>query len=97
MDVTCTSPKNSGIEIAERFLVSADKTFGDLSLHPGMGAPPALVSPKLVGLRKWQGNGFEKMLIFYLPREHGVSIVRVLHAAQDWWSFSESIIAASPP
>jgi len=28
---------------------------------------------------------FDKYLIFYLPRPDGVSLVRVLHAAQDWW------------
>ena len=29
---------------------------------------------------------FENFLIFYFPRPNGVSIVRVLHAAQDWWT-----------
>lgn len=29
---------------------------------------------------------FENHLVFYLPRPDGVSIVRVLHAARDWWS-----------
>lgn len=24
-------------------------------------------------------------MVFYLPRADGVSIVRVLHAARDWW------------
>ena len=67
---------NAGIEIAERFLVNAEKRFGDLARHPGMGVGAA-------GLRNWQVRGFEK--IFYLPREGGVSIVRVLNAAQDWW------------
>ena len=36
-------------------------------------------------MRKWPVNGFEKFLIFYLPSGNGVTIVRVLHAAQDWW------------
>ena len=27
-----------------------------------------------------------RILIFYMPPQNGVSIVRVLHAAQDWWS-----------
>ena len=44
-----------------------------------------LLNPQLVGLRKWQVKDFEKFLIFYLPRSDGVSIVRVLHSAQDWW------------
>ena len=28
---------------------------------------------------------FEYILLFYLPRPVGASIVRVMHAAQDWW------------
>jgi toxin ParE1/3/4 len=78
--------ENAGIETAERFLLNADNSFGDLARHPGMGAPVSLRSPQLAGLRKWQVGGFERILIFYLPRAGGVSIVRVLHAAQDWWS-----------
>ena len=51
-----------------------------------MGAPLSLLrAPRLAGLRKWRVDGFEKFLIFYLPRQGGISIVRVLHAAQDWW------------
>lgn len=51
-----------------------------------MGTPLNLRRQELVGLRKWQVKDFEKSLIFYLPRHNGVSIVRVLHAAQDWWA-----------
>ncbi|HEX3746628.1 MAG TPA: type II toxin-antitoxin system RelE/ParE family toxin [Bryobacteraceae bacterium] len=77
--------EHAGIETAERFLASADKSFGDLSRHPEMGTALPLREPRLAGLRKWRVDGFEKFLIFYLPRPDGVSIVRVLHAAQDWW------------
>ena len=45
----------------------------------------ALRSPKLAGLRKWPVSGFDNVLVFYLPRAGGVSIVRVLHGARDWW------------
>jgi toxin ParE1/3/4 len=72
------------IETAERFLANACESFTDLSRNPAMGAPLSLRSPKLAGLRKWRVSGFEKFLIFYVPRPDGVSIVRVLHAAQDW-------------
>ena len=75
----------AGIETAERFLLSAEKSFDDLSLHPGMGSRLSLRRPELPGLRKWQVKGFEKFLIFYLPRPGAVSIIRVLHASQDWW------------
>ena len=77
--------ENTGIETAERFLSNADESFCDLSRHPAKGAALLLRDPRLAGLRKWRVNGFEKFLVFYLPRPSGVSIVRVLHAAQDWW------------
>lgn len=77
--------EHAGIEIAERFLSNADESFDELSRHPEMGAPLSLRSPKLAGLRKWQVSGFDNLLIFYMPRGAGVSIVRVLHASRDWW------------
>ncbi|WP_084226817.1 type II toxin-antitoxin system RelE/ParE family toxin [Nitrosospira sp. NpAV] len=36
-------------------------------------------------MRKWRVKDFDNVLIFYLPRPDGVLIVRVLHAARDWW------------
>jgi len=40
----------------------------------------------------WVQDGLEEMsaqyesrLIFYLPHPDGITIVRVLHAARDWW------------
>jgi len=39
----------------------------------------------LANVRKWRVNGFDNHLVFYEPRPDGVSIVRVLHAASDWW------------
>jgi toxin ParE1/3/4 len=40
---------------------------------------------ELTGMRRWRVKDFEHHLIFYFPRSDGVSIVRVLHANQDWW------------
>ena len=77
--------EEAGIDIADRFLLNAARSFNDLALHPEMGASLILQEPRLTGLRRWQVKGFEKFLVFYLPRPGGVSIVRVLHAAQDWW------------
>jgi toxin ParE1/3/4 len=51
-----------------------------------MGVELALSALEVAGMRKWEVRDFEKSLIFYRPRPHGVSIVRVLRAAQDWWS-----------
>ncbi|MCX7203190.1 MAG: type II toxin-antitoxin system RelE/ParE family toxin [Burkholderiales bacterium] len=40
----------------------------------------------LANLRKWWVKDFDNHLIFYMPCPDGVSIVRVLHAASDWWA-----------
>jgi toxin ParE1/3/4 len=73
-------------ETADRFLASARATFEDLAEQPRIGAPLHLSNPALENMRKWRISGFENYLVFYLPRADGVSIVRVLHAARDWWS-----------
>jgi toxin ParE1/3/4 len=39
--------------------------------------------PSLRRVRRWPVSGFERWLIFYLPRRDGVDIVRVLHGARD--------------
>jgi len=77
--------ENAGLETAERFLVQADESFSDLARHPEMGVELVLSRAEVAGIRKWQVKGFEAVLIFYRVRHNGVSIVRVLHAAQDWW------------
>jgi toxin ParE1/3/4 len=77
--------ENAGEETAERFLDNAEASFETLAAQPLMGAPLRLRRPELAGLRKWRVDNFDNFLIFYFPRPEGVSIVRVLHAASDWW------------
>jgi toxin ParE1/3/4 len=77
--------ENAGEGIADRFLACVEATFTRMTEHPHMGAPLTLRRPELAGVRKWPVEDFEKFLIFYMPRENGISVVRVLHAAQDWW------------
>lgn len=72
-------------DTAERFLTQAEQTFVDLAENREIGVSLRLRDPRLAELRKWRVKDFEAFLIFYLPRPDGVSIVRVLHAAQDWW------------
>jgi toxin ParE1/3/4 len=78
--------ENAGIDIAERFLSRAEESFNDLARQPMMGAPLTLKHPDLANIRKWRVKGFDNHLVFYEPRPDGVSIVRVLHAASDWWA-----------
>jgi toxin ParE1/3/4 len=78
--------ENVGLDTADRFLANAEATFAALAQQPKMGAPLTLRHPALAGIRKWRVDGFDNHLIFYLPRPGGVSIVRILHAARDWWT-----------
>jgi len=77
--------ENADLETAERFLANAEATFGDLARQPRIGAPVKLSSPELAEIRIWRIRDFDNHLIFYVPRDDGVSIVRVLHAARDRW------------
>ena len=77
--------EESGIETAERFLSNAEASFNLLASQPNMGAPLSMRRPELAGLRKWSVDGFENLLIFYLPRNDGISVVRVLHGSRNWW------------
>jgi toxin ParE1/3/4 len=77
--------ENAGLDAAERFLTRAEATFDDLAGRPMMGSPLILKPSELAGLRKWRVKDFDNYMIFYMPRPDGVSIVRVLHAASDWW------------
>ena len=51
-----------------------------------IGTLLTLHDPALAGMRKWPVTDFKNHLIFYLPHHNGISVVRVLHAARDWWS-----------
>jgi len=53
--------------------------------EPEIGSPLLVRDPDLVGIRKWSVKDFENFLIFYLPHQRGVTIVRVLYGRQDWW------------
>jgi toxin ParE1/3/4 len=78
--------ENAGLDMADRFLANAESSFADLARQPMMGTPLTLTRPELANIRKWRVKDFDNHLVFYEPRHDGVSIVRVLHAASDWWS-----------
>lgn len=77
--------EHGGEAVAERFLTCAGTSFRDLAERPAMATLLQTRAPGLSGMRKWRIKGFESFLIFYLTRHDGISIVRVLHTARDWW------------
>ncbi len=75
--------EHAGMETAERFLIQVDATLADLATYPSLGTELILFHAELAGMRKWPVKNFEKFLVLYLVRGGCVSIIRVLHAAQD--------------
>ena len=80
-----------GEELAERFLSQAEASCALLLDQPEIGSPLVVRDPALVGIRKWPVKDFESFLIFYVPHERGVTIVRVLYGRRDWWQLLEVI------
>jgi len=77
--------QEAGETIADRFLDRAQESFGLLAEQAQIGPVVPTQIPTLVGVRKWRVRGFDRFLIFYIPIEGGVRIIRILHSAQDWW------------
>ena len=65
-------------EIADALLLQFDEKFQLLAEQPHMGRERTELSMK--GLRSFP---LKRYLIFYLPMEGGVEIVRLLHGRQD--------------
>jgi len=68
-----TLAEKAGLATAERFLTNAEASFNLLATQPFMGAPLVLRRPEPAGLRKWRVDDFDGSLIFYMPRQDGIS------------------------
>jgi toxin ParE1/3/4 len=73
-------------DTALRFVDSARASFDALDNAPHLGPAVPTSNSDLGGLRKWRIAGFPNYLIFYQPEKGRVRVLRVLHAAQDWWA-----------
>jgi toxin ParE1/3/4 len=71
------------VDVADRFLQAARRTFALLAELPELGSPRKSPLPEFAELRVHPVKGFNKYLICYLPLADGVKILRVIHAAQD--------------
>jgi toxin ParE1/3/4 len=75
-----------GLHLAMRFVDSARASFTALGDTPHMGGKIQSRNLAFAHLRKWRVSSFANYLIFYLPLDNGADILRVLHAASDWWA-----------
>lgn len=75
---------NASIETADRFLAATESTSMMLAGQPGSGAPMSVTRVELEGMRRFPlSDGFERILLFYLPLSDGIDLVRVVHASRD--------------
>ena len=73
----------AGLATARRFLREFQKTCNSLQTKPEIGSPRMFGDRRLAGLRVWPVRGFRRQLIFYIPTDDTIEIVRVLHGARD--------------
>ncbi len=69
--------------VADLFLDKVEETHTLLANFPKLGSVFKTEIPELVGIRWFPVKDFPKHLIFYIGGDAQISIVRVLHRAQD--------------
>jgi toxin ParE1/3/4 len=76
--------ENAGIETAERFLDAVEATARMLSGQPESGIRTAVANRQLGDMRRFPAiDGFEAMLLFYLPSQDGIELVRGIRGSRD--------------
>ena len=68
---------NFGLAQAQDYLSGLHERFGSLSEQPLLGRSAMRLSPKL------RRHEYRSHVVFYVPQDGGVTIVRVLHRSMD--------------
>jgi toxin ParE1/3/4 len=71
------------LELGHRFLVAAHETFALLAAFPHMGWKPKFKDRDLSLARVFRVEGFERILVIYIPRDNQVDILRVVHGSRN--------------
>jgi toxin ParE1/3/4 len=71
-------------EVEDRFYQELDKTISMLAASPELGERCQFRNPETKGMRIWQVSRFSNYLIFYLPTDGQLEVVRVIHGARDY-------------
>ena len=75
--------EESGLETAVRFFDVLEHAFENLLSMQEMGPARTYRNLDLKGLRIWPMTRLPKYLIFYLPFDNGIKIIRVLYGTRD--------------
>ena len=68
---------NFGLEQARTYLLGLHERFETLAEHPMHGRKADELAP---GLRRFE---YQAHIVFYVPKDQGIRIVRVLHQSMD--------------
>lgn len=71
------------LEAAFSLYDKAEETYEMLGKMPHMGALHQTIKSDLMGIRYAPIKDYPHYLVFYRPIEHGVDIIRILHARMD--------------
>jgi toxin ParE1/3/4 len=71
------------LSAALRFYDAVDETLTLLARMPRVGKQRTAIDPSLKGLRSWSVKWYRNYLIFYLPLNDGIDVVRVVHGSRD--------------
>ncbi len=73
-----------GLDLALRFYAAVEATLELLLEQPRIGARVTWVSSRLLGCRHWTvAQPFGVWQVYYLKRDDGIEVLRVLHGARD--------------
>jgi len=75
--------REAKLQTAGRFLVQAEATFARLANGPHIGSRYEAEDHLLDQVHFLPISRFRKYLVFYLPRDDGIDVIRVLHGARD--------------
>jgi toxin ParE1/3/4 len=75
--------EQAGAHLAERYFAAVEATCLQLVDYPRSGVLYDSGVARLKGLRRFPVKGFENYLIFYLPRQNGIDVIRVFHGVRD--------------
>jgi toxin ParE1/3/4 len=76
--------ENADVQTTDRFLNAVDSTASLLARQPDSGLRTFVQKPEIKGIRRFPLlDGFESIILFYLPLTEGIELVRVVHGNRD--------------
>ena len=75
--------QHAGLDLALRFVDNAERAFDQIASMPRIGALLGLDELPYEDIRRWQIDGFRRLVILYRETADGIEVIRVLHGSRD--------------